>query len=232
MVRTSGNWAPLRAVVAELMGTALLLAAIVGSGMMATRLADGNVAIVLLANALATGAILYVLIQILGWISGAHFNPAVTLAFWLDNVVTSKTAIAYVVVQIVGGCLGVLLAHAMFDASLFQLSTNVRTGVGQWIAEAVAAFGLVLAILLAVRARPESVPAVVGFYITAAIWFTASTSFANPAVSVARALTDSFAGIRFDDVVPFVIAQLLGAYLAVLTARFLIRRPTDPDIEA
>lgn len=232
MNATAHEQLPHRALVAECLGTALLLAAIVGSGMMATKLAGGNIAIVLLANALATGAILFVLIQILGWISGAHFNPAVTLAFWIDDVITSKIALAYVIVQIVGGCLGVLLAHAMFDATLFQLSTTVRTGMGQWLAEAVAAFGLVLAILLAVHSRPESVPAVVGFYITSAIWFTASTSFANPAVSIARALTNTFAGIRADDLVPFILAQLLGAYLAARLARYLIARSDRPEGES
>lgn len=222
---------PLRALLAEFLGTALLLTAIVGSGMMGTKLAGDNVALVLLVNALATGAILFVLIQILGWISGAHFNPAVTLAFWLDDVVTSKTALAYVLVQIVGGCVGVLLAHAMFDAHVFQVSVTVRSGLGQWIAEAVATFGLVLAILLAVYARPESVPAVVGFYITSAIWFTASTSFANPAVSIARGLTNTFAGIRLDDVIPFIFAQSLGAFLATLLARYLIGKGPGDEIE-
>jgi glycerol uptake facilitator-like aquaporin len=209
---------------AEALGTALLLATVIGSGIMGERLAGGNVALALLGNTLATGAMLVVLIGMFGPISGAHFNPAVTAVFALKGEITSADAVGYVVAQIAGGIVGVLIAHAMFDESVLQISAKVRSGPAQWLSEWVAAFGLVATILLTLRASPAAVPASVGLYITAAYWFTASTSFANPAVTVARALSDTFAGIRPADVPPFVLAQMLGAVAALYVCRWLGRR--------
>lgn len=209
---------------AEGLGTGFLLAAVVGSGIMAAKLAGGNVALALLANAIATGAALTVLIQMFGPISGAHFNPAVSLAIRLDGGLSTTDFAAYCCVQIVGGCLGVLLANAMFDLPVLQVSTTVRSGLGQWISEVVAAFGLVLLILLLVRFKPGSVATAVGLYITSAYWFTASTSFANPAVTIARSLTDTFAGIRAQDIAPFIVAQIIGAVLAWWVAGLLTQR--------
>lgn len=209
---------------AEFIGTSFLLAAVVGSGIMALKLSDGNIALALLANSIATGAALVVLIQMFAPISGAHFNPAVSLAFYLDGALDGPALAGYILVQIIAACVGVVLAHVMFEAPLFQVSVSVRTGLGQWVAEAVAAFGLVLTILLTLRARPDFVAAAVGLYITSAYWFTASTSFANPAVTIGRAWTDTFAGIRPDDVIPFIVAQLIGAVLAWLVARVLRAR--------
>jgi glycerol uptake facilitator-like aquaporin len=206
----------------EALGTGLLLATVVGSGIMGERLAGGNVALALLGNTLATGAILAVLITILGPISGAHFNPAVTAVFALRSEIVPRDTVAYVAVQLIGGIIGVLVAHAMFDEEIFQLSTKARSGPAQWLSESVAAFGLVLTILLTPRASPAAIAASVGLYITAAYWFTASTSFANPAVTIARALSNTFAGIRPADVAPFVIAQLAGAVAAALVARWLL----------
>ncbi len=211
--------------IAEALGTCLLLATVVGSGIMAVNLSGGNVGLALLANALATGAILYVLITCLGPVSGAHFNPVVTLVMWLRRDLSGRVALAYVGVQVLAAMIGVLLAHAMFDLSIAQISMTARTGAGQWISEIVAAFGLVFVILMSVRYRPDQVAAVVGFYITSAYWFTASTSFANPAVTVARAVTDTFAGIAPADVPAFIAAQILGAILALLAARRLTAAP-------
>ncbi len=205
-----------RQLAAEGLGTAFLLAGVVGSGIMGERLADGNVAIALLANSIATGAILAVLILLFGPLSGAHFNPAVTLAFLLRGRIARPLAGAYVAVQIVGGLLGTWVAHLMFGEALFQVSTTLRSGPGQWLAEFVAAFGLVATILGCLKARPEAVAYAVGLYITAAYWFTASTSFANPAVTIGRTLTDSFSGIRPADAPGFIVAQLLGAVVATL----------------
>lgn len=207
---------------AEALGTALLLATVIGSGIMGERLAGGNVALALLGNTLATGAMLVVLIAMFGPISGAHFNPAVTAVFTLKGEITSGDAAGYVVAQIAGGIVGVVVAHAMFDESVLQISVKVRSGPAQWLSEWVAAFGLVATILLTLRANPAAVPASVGLYITAAYWFTASTSFANPAVTIARALSDTFAGIRPADVPPFVLAQMLGAIAALYVCRWLI----------
>ena len=204
----------LQRLLAEFLGTALLLATVVGSGIMGVALADGNDGIALLANAGATAAALYVLIVLFGPVSGAHFNPAVTLAMRLRGELGTGAALAYVVVQIVAAIAGVLLAHAMFELALVQPGTHARTGAAQWLSEAVATFGLLLTILLGVRHRPAAVPALVACYILAAYWFTASTSFANPAVTIARALTRTFAGIRPDDVIGFVAAQLAGALAA------------------
>ncbi len=204
-----------RRLAAECLGTAFLLATVVGSGIMAERLAGGNIALALLGNTLPTGAILVVLITIFGPVSGAHFNPAVTLVFAVKRETPPAEALAYVAVQVLGGLLGVLAAHAMFEVALLQVSPTLRSGAGQWLAEAIATFGLLAAILGALRARPQAVAMAVGLYITAAYWFTASTSFANPAVTLARGFTDSFSGIRPADVGPFVLAQFIGALLAL-----------------
>jgi len=217
-----------RRLAAEFLGTAFLLATVIGSGIMGERLAGGNAAIALLANTLATGAILVVLITMLGPISGAHFNPAVTAVFALRRELAAGEAIGYVVVQVLGGVIGVLAAHLMFDEPLLQVSTKVRAGPSQWFAEWVAAFGLVLTILLTSRANGASVAVSVGLYITAAYWFTASTSFANPAVTIARSLSDTFAGIRPWDAAPFVLAQLLGALSALYVCRWLLTEPATP----
>lgn len=210
-----------RKLLAEGLGTLLLLATVVGSGIMGSQLAQGNDAIALLANAAATAGILYILIATLGPVSGAHFNPAVTLAMRLRGEIDSRAALGYVLVQVVGAAAGVLLAHAMFDLALLQPGTRVRSGAAQWISEGVATFGLLLTILLGLRHRPQALPVLVAAYIFAAYWFTASTSFANPAVTVARAWTQTFAGIRPLDVPAFVLAQLCGAALALLVARLL-----------
>ncbi|MGO4549519.1 aquaporin [Lysobacter sp. 2RAF19] len=211
-----------RALLAEGLGTAALLATVVGSGIMGVALSRGNDGIALLANASATAAILYVLIVILGPISGAHFNPAVTLAMRLRGAIDTRTTLAYIAVQVIAAILGVVLAHAMFDQALLQPGTHVRTGTGQWLSEGVATFGLLLTILLGMAHRPAAVPALVGAYIFAAYWFTGSTSFANPAVTVARGLTQSFAGIRMMDVPGFVVAQVIGMGVAVGVAASLI----------
>ena len=203
-----------RKLVAEGLGTLLLLATVIGSGIMAENLAGGNDAVALLGNTLATGAILAVLITMLGPISGAHFNPAVTLAFLVRREVDPKTAAAYVGVQVVGGLAGAVLAHAMFDVELLQVSTKTRTGMGQWLAEGVATFGLVATILATLKARPTAVAAMVGLYISAGYWFTASTSFANPAVTIARSFTDTFSGIAPADAPAFIAAQFVGALVA------------------
>jgi glycerol uptake facilitator-like aquaporin len=215
---------------AEFLGTALLLATVIGSGIMGERLAGGNVAIALLGNTIPTGAMLVVLITMLGPISGAHFNPAVTLTFLLLREIKPAEASWYILVQIVGAVLGVLAAHLMFDESVLQISTKVRAGPAQWFSEWVAAFGLVVTILLTLRASRVAVPAAVGLYITAAYWFTASTSFANPAVSIARAFSNTFAGIRPMDVAPFIIAQLIGAASALYVCRALLGE--EPQREA
>lgn len=199
---------------AEFTGTAFLLATVVGSGIMAEKLAGGNIAIALLGNTLPTGAILVVLITMFGPVSGAHFNPAVSLVFRLRGELTTGEGLAYSAVQIAGAVIGVWLAHFMFAETMLQLSQTTRTGGSQWLAESVATFGLVAAILLTLRTKPEAVALVVGLYITAAYWFTASTSFANPAVTIARSLSDTFAGIRPIDVLPFIAAQLIGAVAA------------------
>ena len=210
-----------RRLAAEALGTCLLVCTVVGSGIMAETLTD-DVALQLLANTLPTGAILVVLITCLGPISGAHFNPAVTLAFLLRREGRPGEAAAYVAAQIAGGVLGTILAHGMFEQGLMQQGLHMRTGQGQWLAEGVATFGLVFSIFAAMRARPETVPMVVGLYITAAYWFTASTSFANPAVAIARSFTGTFSGIRAIDLPEFIAAQLVGAALAVLLARWLL----------
>ncbi len=213
----------IRKLSAELIGTALLLATVVGSGIMGETLANGNDAIALLGNTIATGAILFVLITIFGALSGAHFNPAVTLVMWLRKDMPLGDSIAYVGVQIIGGLIGVVAAHYMFDMALLQESTKLRTGPNQWFAAGVATFGLLLTIIGTVRARPEAVPMAVGLYITAGYWFTASTSFANPAVTIARSFSDTFAGINPDHVIGFILAQLAGAVIAWLVCGFMFR---------
>ena len=210
-----------RRLVAEAVGTALLLAAVVGSGIMADSLAGGNVAIALLANTIATAAVLVALILTFGPISGAHFNPAVTLVERLERRLSTLDSAAYIVVQVVGACAGVVLAHLMFDKPALMVSTNARSGLSQGLSEAVAAFGLVCVILGGVRFRASMLPFSVAAYITAAYWFTASTSFANPAVTIARSLTDTFTGIRPIDVPMFVVAQVSGALAAAVLFRWL-----------
>ena len=209
---------------AEAVGTTALLATVVGSGIMGTHLAAGNDAIALLANAAATAGLLYVAIVVLGPLSGAHFNPAVTLAMRLRGELDTRATLAYIGVQCVAAIAGVVLAHAMFDLPLLQPGTHARTGAAQWLSEAVATCGLLLTILLGLRARPAAIPALVAAYIFAAYWFTASTSFANPAVTLARALTQTFAGIRQIDAPGFIVAQLVGTALALLLAAWLERR--------
>ena len=206
---------------AETLGTAVLLATVIGSGIMGERLAGGNEAIALLGNTIPTGAILVVLITMLGPISGAHFNPAVTLTFMLRRELSRGSAAAYMLAQVIGAFVGVLVAHAMFDLPLWQLSVKVRAGTAQGFSEFVAAFGLVTTILLTLRAKPDAISTSVGLYITAAYWFTASTSFANPAVTLARAFSNTFAGIRLADVPLFIVAQIVGAVCALALTRFL-----------
>lgn len=214
-----------RVFAAELIGTLLLLAIVVGSGIMGERLAAGNDAVALLANAAATAGGLYVLIVLLGPISGAHFNPAVTLAMRLGRNALPAPVSVYLTAQLLGAVLGVWLAHAMFDLPLWQPGTHIRTGVAQGLSETVATFGLVLTIVLGVRFRERAVPALVASYIFAAYWFTASTSFANPAVTLARSLTQTFAGIRPLDAPVFIAAQFIGAALAIAFARWLLPSP-------
>ena len=212
---------------AEFVGTGLLLATVVGSGIMGESLAGGNVAIALLANTIATGAILYVLITMLGPISGAHFNPAVTFVFMLKKELPLGMAAAYIFAQILGGIVGTWSAHLMFDEGLLQFSQNMRTGPSQWFSESVATFGLVFVILATLRARADAVAAAVGLYITAAYWFTASTSFANPAVTIARSFTDTFSGIRPLDMPLFIAAQIVGAFVAFLLCQWLLTTEED-----
>lgn len=203
-----------RRLVAEWLGTFSLLATVVGSGIMAERLAGGNVAVALLGNTIPTGAILVVLITVFGPISGAHFNPAVSLSFWMRGEISRRDAVLYVATQIFGGIIGVLAAHVMFEHPLIDPSTTSRGGLGQWTGEFVATFGLIGTILGCLKARPQAVPMAVGLYITAAYWFTSSTSFANPAVTIARGFSDTFAGIAPPDVLAFVAVQLVAAVLA------------------
>jgi len=205
-----------RAILAEALGSFMLFATVIGSGIMAERLAGGNVAIALLGNTLATGAMLFVLISMLAPISGAHLNPAVTLVMYLCGQIRSHTAIAYAAAQLAGGILGVWIAHLMFEMPIIQLSEKIRSGPGQLAGETVATFGLVLTILGTARMRRGNVPASVALYITAAYWFTSSTSFANPAITVARSLSNSFASIAPACVPAFVVAQLAGAIVAHL----------------
>lgn len=214
-----------RRVAAEGTGAFFLFATVVGSGIMAERLAMGNVAVALLGNTLATGAILFVLITMLAPISGAHMNPAVSLVAAARRELAASDAAAYILAQLIFGILGVWCAHLMFDEPVLQLSAKARNGAGQWLGEAVATFGLVLTILGTVRHRAALVPASVALYITAAYWFTSSTSFANPAITVARSLSNSFAGIAPGDVPAFIVAQLIGAALGAILAYALFDKP-------
>ena len=211
-----------RRLAAEALGTALLVATVVGSGIMAESLTK-DVALALLGNTLPTGAILVVLITILGPISGAHFNPAVTLIFALKRDLMPRDALLYMVVQVAGGIVGTMLAHAMFALPLLDASMKARTGGGQWLAEGVAAFGLVATILAGLRFERPAAPWLVGLYITAAYWFTSSTSFANPAVAIARSMTNSFSGIRAVDLPGFIVAELCGALAALMLMSWLLR---------
>jgi len=211
-----------RRLAAEALGTALLVATVVGSGIMAETLTK-DVALALLGNTLPTGAILVVLISILGPISGAHFNPAVSLVFALKGELTPRDALGYVVAQVAGGIAGTMVAHAMFALPLIDASLKTRTGGAQWFAEAVAAFGLLATILAGIRFNRTAVPWLVGLYITAAYWFTASTSFANPAVAIARSMTNTFSGIRPADLPGFIAAELCGAVVALILMNWLLR---------
>jgi glycerol uptake facilitator-like aquaporin len=210
-----------RRLAAEAVGTAFLLATVVGSGIMAQKLAGGNVALALLGNTLPTGAILVVLILVFGPVSGAHFNPVVSMAFAMRKELPAREAVAYIAMQILGAIGGVWTAHLMFELSVWQLSSTPRTGPGQWLAEAVATFGLLLTIFGCLRSAVSAIPYAVGLYITAAYWFTASTSFANPAVTIARGLSDTFAGIAPAHVLGFIVSQVIGGFAALLFIQWL-----------
>ncbi len=214
-------FSPSKKLAAEFIGTALLVAIVVGSGIMGERLAGGNAALALLGNTLATGAGLVVLITIFGPVSGCHINPAVTLSFLIRKEITKPLAGAYVLVQLAGAMAGVMLAHLMFDLAPITFSSTERTGIGQWIGEVVATFGLVMTILGCLRFNPKALPMAVGLFISAGYWFTSSTSFANPAVTLGRAFTDTFSGIGPMDAPWFILAQLIGAILATVFARWL-----------
>lgn len=210
-----------RQLFSEWLGTFFLVAVVIGSGIMAERLADGNLALALLANTLATGAILVVIILIFSSISGAHFNPAVSLAFLIRKEIDTRTALFYSVAQIMGGICGALVAHIMFELPLIEASSTARTGVSQWVAEFVATFGLIAAILGCLKARPEATPYAVGLFISAGYWFTSSTSFANPAVTIARTMTNTFSGIAPLDAPAFILIQLFSASVAVVVLGWL-----------
>jgi len=217
----------IRKIAAEALGTLLLLAIVVGSGIMGEALSGGNEAIALLGNTIATGAGLVVLILIFGPVSGAHFNPAVTAAFALRGEIAASLAAVYIAAQIIGGVCGVMLAHAMFDLDFIQTSQKARGGLGQAIGEATATFGLILTILGCARSRPEATPYAVGLFITAGYWFTSSTSFANPAVTIARTLTDSFSGVSPAAAPSFIVAEFIGAFIALAVARALFAKPAS-----
>jgi glycerol uptake facilitator-like aquaporin len=210
-----------RRLVAEWLGAAFLLAAVVGSGIMAQKLAGGNVALALLCNTLPTGAILIVLILTLGPISGAHFNPAVSVAFALRRELPWSIAAGYIVAQVIGAVAGVWAAHLMFELPVWQFSVTSRDDAGQWLAESIATFGLLLTIFGCAARTPAAIPYAVGLYLTSAYWFTASTSFANPAVTIARSLSDTFAGIAPSGVIAFIVAQFIGMLIAVIVGRWL-----------
>ena len=216
-----------RRLAAEGLGSFFLFAAVIGSGVMAESLAGGNVAIALLANTIATGAILYVLIAMLGPISGAHFNPAVTLVFAMRREIAARDAALFVLVQIAAGALGAWAVHLMFDLPIMQFSTKARAGIGQWSGEFIATFGLVLVILTLLKHRAEAIPTAVALYITSAYWFTSSTSFANPAITLVRSLSNTFAGIAPADAPLFIAVQLAGALSAALVARWLLAEPAS-----
>lgn len=221
------NFDTLRKITAEFIGTAFLLATVIGSGIMGETLSPTNSGVALLANMAATGAILAVLILIFGPISGAHFNPAVTLAFLIRREIRPGLAIIYISTQILAAIMGAIVAHLMFNAPLLEASTHIRTGPAQWIAEIVATFGLLATILGCIRFRVTAVPYAVGLYISAAYWFTSSTSFANPAVTIARSLTNTFSGIRPEDMPSFIAAQFIGAVLATIIFGWLLNPKTE-----
>ena len=216
-----------RRLFAESVGTAFLLAAIVGSGIMAEGLSGGNEALALLCNSTATGAILVVLISVFGQVSGAHLNPAVTLSFAVRREIGAVVAVGYVLAQVIGGVLGTLIAHVMFNENLLQISTKARVGTGPWFAEALATFGLIVTIFGTQRWKAEVVPVTVGLYIASAYWFTATTSFANPAVTLARTITNTFAGIQPSHAPAFIVAQLVGALAGALFCRFIFVQMTQ-----
>jgi glycerol uptake facilitator-like aquaporin len=211
-----------RRIGAEFVGSGFLLAAVIGSGIMSERLAGGNQALALLGNTLPTGAILAVIIAIFAPISGAHFNPVVTLAFLIRKEIVPKLALSYIAAQVSGAAIGVVVAHSMFDLPIFELSAKARMGSGQVFSEFIATFGLLTTILATLKARSDFIPVAVGLYITAAYWFTGSTSFANPAATIARAFSDTFAGIRAADVPLFIVAQTVGALAAILMCNWLL----------
>lgn len=217
-----------RSLWAEGLGSFLLFATVIGSGIMAQRLSGGNVAIALLGNTMATSAMLFVLITMLGPVSGAHFNPAVTLVMRLRQAISTPAALTYGAAQLSGGVLGVWCAHAMFDLPVWQVSHHIRTGPGQWLGEGIATFGLVLTILGTVQTRAAWVPASVALYITAAYWFTSSTSFANPAITVVRSLSDTFAGIAPANVTGFIASQIVGALAAHYASKLLFAAKETP----
>ncbi|MDB2676718.1 aquaporin family protein [Amylibacter sp.] len=206
----------MRAYLSEFTGTAMLLATVIGSGIMGETLANGNTAIALLGNTIATGSILYVLITVFGPISGAHFNPAVTIAMLILKKISMKDALIFIGLQILGAGLGVMIAHGMFGLEILQISSKLRQGPSQGFSEVIATFGLILIIFGGLKVRPEAIPALVGFYITSAYWFTASTSFANPAVTLARSLSNTFAGISPNNVVMFISCQFIGMLVALI----------------
>lgn len=216
-----------RQICAELIGTMLLVATVVGSGIMAEMLADGNVAVALLGNTIATGAILVVIITVLGSISGAHFNPAVTTAFWIKGEIGLGLALGFICFQIIGGILGSWLAHAMFELPILQISQNPRSGLAQYFSEMVATAGLLFVIFGGIAHRPQAVPMLVGLYITAGYWFTASTSFANPAVTIARTLSDSFAGIAPADTPFFILSQMAIVLPMVVVCKWLFTQQSE-----
>ncbi len=216
-----------RKLFSEWLGSFLLVAVVIGSGIMADRLSGGNVAIALLGNTIPTGAILVVIILVFGPLSGAHFNPAVTLAFALRRDIEKTTALLYVLAQVIGGISGAMVAHIMFELPLLEASDTARSGVSQWVAEFVATFGLVATIFGCLKARPEAVPYAVGLFITAGYWFTSSTSFANPAVTIARTMTNTFSGIAPADAPAFILAQLIAASVAVVVFGWLLEEPQD-----
>jgi len=220
-----GSFSLNRRLLAEGLGTLLLVATVVGSGIMADALSD-DVAISLLGNTIATGAILFVLITIFGPVSGAHFNPAVSFVFYLRGELAGGLAFSYIAIQIFGGVLGTWIAHAMFEVPILQISTVDRSGFGNCVSEIIATFGLVFVIVTAIAQNSKSIPMLVGLYISAAYWFTGSTSFANPAVAIARSLSDTFAGIRPADLLMFIPAELCGAYIAFILGRWLYRGQT------
>ena len=211
----------MRAYFSEFLGTTILLSTIIGSGIMGETLADGNTAIALLGNTIATGAILFVLITVFGSISGAHFNPAVSIAMLISKKITKIDAVIYIILQIIGAVLGVLIAHLMFDLQIFQISLKLRQGPSQGFSEIVATFGLIIVIFGGLKVRPDAVPALVGFYITSAYWFTASTSFANPAVTLARSLSNTFAGINPSNIGMFIFCQFVGMLTAIIVVKYI-----------